>query len=646
MLLEIKNVKKKYHLGNGQPFEALKGVSVSFDKGELVSIIGESGSGKSTLMNVIGGLDLEFEGDVIIEGNELKKYKEKELDQYRKNRIGFVFQSFHLIPHLSVLDNVTIAMTLSNISKKERNNRAKKILTEVGLESQINKKPNQLSGGQMQRVAIARALINDPDIILADEPTGSLDSKTSSQILELIKRVASSGKLVIMVTHSEKVAAISNRILTISDGMIVHDEKKRITSPKEIQSENIRKERQNLSFLSSIKLAFQNMKEKKTRNILVSIGSSIGIMSVVLMLSLGNGVVSYVNDIMKGYVNPLVIEVNKKQEDSKNNSNNYFFESIPFQQEEINQISSISGVVRVEKAYNYYSFNNANKISMGENQLPIQMMHTISSNITSENIKKGRLPNKNEMMVDGGISNYFGNDILGKTLHVELLINNTSVISDFVVSGIYGSSTSDVESNNYQIFLNYNDLDEITSQQGVDLKPTTIYVVASNKEDAATMKDSIMNMGYAGSMQEKMLQLFNDLLNVITYVLTAISGISLLVSSIMILVVLYISVVERTKEIGILKAIGARRKDIKRIFAAEAFLLGLFGGLIGILSEFILGFFINQLVENMYGIYVVKTTIMYVLLGLSLSIVISMIAGIYPSGKAAKLDPVESLRRE
>lgn len=312
MLLEIKNVKKDYKLKGGSIFKALRGVSVNFDRGELVSIIGESGSGKSTLMNLIGGLDLDFDGEIMLNEKSIGEFSENEIDGYRKNKIGFIFQSFNLIPHLTVLDNVTIACILSNLNKNERVKMATKILNDVGLKEHINKKPNQLSGGQMQRVAIARALINNPDIILADEPTGSLDSKTSDQMLEIIKKIANEGKLVIMVTHSEKVAKISDRVITISDGLLVSDIVKRKNTVLINDNEIIKKEKQNLSLFSSIKLAFKNMLEKKSRNILISLGASIGIMAVVLMLSLGNGVEKYMTDTMKGYVNPLVVEVNKK----------------------------------------------------------------------------------------------------------------------------------------------------------------------------------------------------------------------------------------------------------------------------------------------------------------------------------------------
>ena len=227
--LELKNVFKDYKLENKTKFTALTDINLSFDKGELVSIIGESGSGKSTLMNLIGGLDSDYSGQIVIDGIDLKTFKDKQLDDYRKKKIGFVFQSFNLIPHLSVIDNVTIALTLSNVKESVKNQKAIELLTKLGLKDHIKKKPTQLSGGQKQRVAIARALINNPDIILADEPTGALDSETTSQILDILKDIADNdNKLVIMVTHSEKVAKISSRIVEISDGKVIRDEFKRL----------------------------------------------------------------------------------------------------------------------------------------------------------------------------------------------------------------------------------------------------------------------------------------------------------------------------------------------------------------------------------------------------------------------------------
>ena len=252
-VLEIINVKKDYKLANKEKFTALTDINVSFEKGELVSIVGESGSGKSTLMNLIGGLDSDYSGTINIDGKDLKSFKEKDLDDYRKKKIGFVFQSFNLIPHLSVLDNVTIGLTLSNVKDSVKNKKAIELLTKLGLESQIHKKPTQLSGGQKQRVAIARALINDPDIILADEPTGALDSTTTTQILQILKEIADEGKLVIMVTHSEKVAKISSRVVEIADGKIIRDEK----------NENYQTSDEHITFNQPEN---NNLKKNKTKN--------------------------------------------------------------------------------------------------------------------------------------------------------------------------------------------------------------------------------------------------------------------------------------------------------------------------------------------------------------------------------------------
>ena len=222
-LVQLKNINKYYDGSKKNRFHALKDIDISFERGEFIAIIGESGSGKSTLMNLIGGLDSDYSGDIIVEGNNINTYNQKQLDIYRKDKVGFIFQSFNLIPHLSVLDNVTIPMIISGASKSSRVKSGREILKKVGLEKYEDKKPDKLSGGQKQRVAIARALVNNPHIIIADEPTGSLDSHNTDQILNLINEIVKEGKLVIMVTHSEKVASCTDRIVEIKDGVIVKD---------------------------------------------------------------------------------------------------------------------------------------------------------------------------------------------------------------------------------------------------------------------------------------------------------------------------------------------------------------------------------------------------------------------------------------
>ena len=654
MILELIDVKKEYKLDNGNNFKALKGINVSFARGELISIIGESGSGKSTLMNLIGGLDSNFSGIINVDGKNISEFSEKELDRYRKDKIGFVFQSFNLISHLSILDNVTIAMTLSNVKKVDRVLMAKQILKEVGLENHIDKKPNQLSGGQKQRVAIARALINNPDIILADEPTGSLDSETTKQILDIIKNIASKGKLVIMVTHSEKVAQVSSRVIKIADGIIIEET---INNEIEVVNEyinSVHNEKQNLSFLSAVKLALNNMKEKTIRNILVSLGASIGILSVIIMLSIGNGVQAYITDTMNGFVNPLVVEVNKKIDNNETKDKielSAIPEGImtepsdPFEEADIEKISTIKNVASVEKGITF-QLGNTTKIKYKEENINIKIFSTLSLNITSENILRGSYPKENEILISEEVEKELNENMIGSTVNLQFLLDNKVINTDVIVSGIYGSSTTSVMQDITQVYINYNNVENLAIENEITFKPNKIYLTSNNDKYIEGIKEEVVNLGYEGSRQEQMIQMFTEMLNVITYILSAIAGISLVVSAIMILVVLYISVVERTKEIGVLKAIGARRKDIKRIFVAESFLIGLASGLMGAIGAQILMVVINSLTNNLFGISLVIMTPSYVLFGVIISIIISMLSGIFPASKAAKLDPIESLRRE
>ena len=296
-MLKLKNITKEYVSGDSK-VEALKGISIEFRKSEFVSILGQSGCGKTTLLNIIGGLDRYTSGDLIINGKSTKDFKDKDWDAYRNYSVGFVFQNYNLIPHQTVLANVELALTISGISKKERKERAIKALEDVGLKEQIHKKPNQLSGGQMQRVAIARALVNNPDIILADEPTGALDTKTSVQIMEILKEI-SKDKLIVMVTHNPDLAEkYSSRIVKILDGVIT-DDSKPFTKEDEENEKDVKAKsgRTSMKFFTALRLSLNNLMTKKGRTILTSFAGSIGIIGIALILSISNGVQNYINRV-------------------------------------------------------------------------------------------------------------------------------------------------------------------------------------------------------------------------------------------------------------------------------------------------------------------------------------------------------------
>ncbi len=321
-MLELKNITKNYYVGD-ETVEALKGVDIKFRESDFVSILGPSGCGKTTLLNIIGGLDHYTSGDLIINGVSTKEYKDKDWDTYRNHSIGFVFQSYNLIPHQTVLENVELALTLSGVSKKERRERAKEALIKVGLKDKLKSKPNQLSGGQMQRVAIARALVNDPDILLADEPTGALDSTTSVQIMDLLAEIAKD-RLIIMVTHNPSLAEeYSTRIIRILDGLIIDDTKplteeelSLIESEKNQEKpcdaidntsveehiyarKKVKKNKTSMSFLTALSLSFKNLMTKKGRTFLTSFAGSIGIIGIALVLAISSGFQAYIDRVQK-----------------------------------------------------------------------------------------------------------------------------------------------------------------------------------------------------------------------------------------------------------------------------------------------------------------------------------------------------------
>lgn len=697
--LQLVAVNKKYKLDNKQTFQALYDISVEFDSGELVSIVGESGSGKSTLMNLIGGLDSDFTGQIIADGENLSKLTEKELDKYRKNKVGFVFQSFNLISHLSILDNVTLALTLSNVDEKERVKRATEMLKKVGLEKQLKKKPTQLSGGQKQRVAIARALINDPEIIIADEPTGALDSETSMQILEILKEIADSGKLVIMVTHSEKVASISSRVVEISDGRIVSDtinenyvkmqtknefeekteekiEEPKSQNAKKSKSSPLKKEKQNLSLLSAIKLSTHNMWASRVKNFLMAFGVAIGIGSLILMMSFSSGITDYIDDTMTSYSDPEIVTVTKKSESISDVMN---FEKNKFTDEDIQTLySDVNGYLQ-SQGIDFVVDENSTSFGFSlmtmtlpeasvadtfdlENKQQIFYLYSIPPYYSKTNVIEGELSSPPELDTDGKITkkggfmftrtiyNLFPDESpIGKevTISIELPDGTEFKFTD-TICGVMDTSVMSGYLVAYIDFEYLQALFENTPGAEGVFAPTTVYIDTGSEEITNIINTylSSADSKYSGSIEDQLAGLFTNMSSIIGTSLTVISCISLLVSAVMILVVLYMSVTERTKEIGVLKSIGARRKDIKRIFTSESFLVGVLSGIFGIVFNLILTLIVWVVLKATIGMALISYRWWYFFLAMGVSIVISMLSGLYPASKAAKLDPVESLRRE
>lgn len=764
-MLKLKKINKSYSTGQFKQ-NVLKNISLSFRNNEFVSILGPSGSGKTTLLNIIGGLDRYDSGDLIINGKSTKNFKNRDWDSYRNNSIGFIFQSYNLIGHMTILSNVELCMTLSGVSAKERKKRAKEALIKVGLKDHIHKKPNQLSGGQMQRVAIARALVNNPDIILADEPTGALDSKTSKQIMELIREIAKD-KLVIMVTHNPELAnEYSSRIITVKDGDIIGD-----TNPydeKEEKSE-YKLNKTSMSFFTALKLSFNNILTKKGRTLLTAFASSIGIMGIALILSLSNGFKIQIDKFEKDTLSqaPIVISEQSISTDMLNGENNDKEELKEYTNKKevypLKNMGNSSHVNKLTKDYveyidnidedliggiSYQRIANFNLFTKIDDKvkylnssdilfpLPTNIDGSISAVIDDNfEIIDGKITDSmeelvllvdNKNRVDEDTLKLLGYDsddkisfgeLLRKEFKVilnddyytnsglnyipasdyEELYNNENAItlkvsaiirgkedSDFAkLSGtgfVYKKSLMDyiIEKNDNsdivkeQTSKDYNvitmekfDLsteegkklkEQVLSYLGADTVPMYIQIYPKDFDSKDELLKYLDKYNKGKSEDDKILyidqaelitEMSGSIMDAITVVLVAFSGISLVVSTIMIGIITYISVLERTKEIGILRAIGARKKDITRVFNAETFMIGLTSGLIGIICALLLTMPINNIIENLSGLAgVAKLNVIHAIVLVIISVILTTIGGLVPAKVASKKDPVVALRTE
>ena len=762
-MLELKNIKKSYKTGEFVQ-HALKGINLEFRKNEFVAVLGPSGSGKTTLLNIVGGLDRYDSGDLIINGKSTKKFKQKDWDSYRNNCIGFIFQSYNLISHISVLQNVEMGMTLSGLSAKKRHKKALEVLKKVGLKEHAHKKPNQLSGGQMQRVAIARALANNPEIILADEPTGALDSKTSVQIMELIKEIAKD-KLVIMVTHNPELANdYANRIVEFKDGELISDSNP-VDNTKEKDNYKIKKT--SMNYLTALKLSFNNIKTKKGRTLITAFASSIGIIGIALILSLSNGFKLQIDKFEKDTLSQAPIVISKQSMDmnsmpnlkEKDNLEEYTSEQVIHPEKTIENIvhnnkitkeyvnsiklldSNLIGGISYQRATNLNlltkidgkikqidtsgitfpmpsTFDNQEATVMKDNYDVIYGNFTTnkedltllvdSKNRVSETILKALGYNKENINFDEIVGKEFKlvlNDDYYKKLgefytintDLEKLYNNENTITLKISSIIRGKEGSDfaklsgsglmynnslvdyvIEKNSKseivstQLEKNYNVLttelfdkdttegkdayEMMLSYLGADTTPVAIQIypkdfdskdevlkVLDQYNEGKSEEDKIVYMDQA----KLITTMSGNIMDAITIVLIAFSAISLIVSSIMIGIITYISVLERTKEIGILRALGARKKDITRVFNAETFIIGLTSGTLGLIIAKLLTFPANHIIESLTKLKnVAKLNPVHAITLLVISILLTVIGGLIPSKVAAKKDPVEALRSE
>ncbi|MFV0380728.1 MAG: ATP-binding cassette domain-containing protein [Breznakia sp.] len=770
-MLNLKNIRKSYKTGDFVQ-HALKGIHLHFRKSEFVAVLGQSGSGKTTLLNIIGGLDHYDEGDLIINEKSTKKFKQRNWDAYRNNCIGFVFQNYNLIGHIDILANVEMGMTLSGVSMLRRRDKALEVLERVGLEEHAHKKPNQLSGGQMQRVAIARALANDPDIILADEPTGALDSETSVQIMDLIKDIAKD-KLVIMVTHNPDLAhQYANRIIELKDGEVIAD-----TNPvKKNEEKNtpFHIVKTAMSYVAALKLSFNNIRTKKGRTIITSFASSIGIIGIALILALSNGFQKEIDTFERDSLSqmPITIDSIAMQTDPNEMLNTeppalkkYSQEKLVAAQKDVNEVMYHKN--NITQAYVDYLHNIDKKYISGFTYTQGISLNALIQNNTGELQKIDftkpeyawmALPSAPEKKVnlDPIENNYdtLAGDIDYKTPGLVLCVDSHNQASNTTLSQLGFSDDErdtidfdDIMNKEVKIILNdtyytqvaqyfaanqdlasmYNNENNISlkvqaivrmkkekeamaHQTGLFYTPALTQEILNKNQDSVivkTQKNSAFNvltgaafdeasqnntkdnmLRYLGAQmvpssisiypndfdaKDKVLDhldaynegkseedvirytdmaqlisaLSGNIMAAITLVLIAFSAISLIVSSIMIGIITYTSVLERTKEIGILRALGARKKDITRVFNAETMIIGICSGLLGIGIASALCFPINRIIEDMSGLAnVAKLNPMHAIVLIVVSMSLTFIGGLLPAKIAAKKDPVEALRSE
>lgn len=632
MLLKLENIKKEYKISKSNKQIILNDINLELSSGEFVCIYGESGSGKSTLMNIIGGLDNNYDGKVKIDDVSIK---ELDLDNYRRDKIGFVFQNFNLIPYLTVFENVMLMLDMVKLKEKEKIKKTKEALRKVGLIKHSHKKPNELSGGMKQRVALARAIINEPDIILADEPTGALDKKNANKVLNMLKNLSLEGKLVIVVTHSNNVKKFANKIITLDSGKII---KFNNICDNKIDKKSSKTLKRSINSSICIKLGINNIFKNIKRNILIIIASSIGVIGILISLYVGSGVKKYINDEIKNNIDPLSFNITEKGKNELYDIK-YYSESEISKIKKIKHIKNIVKNVSYSSAYIIYKNKKYDLVSLSS-----------YTNMNEKNIKKGNILKDNDIV----FSEYLENNIDGNVIdnYVSLYLLDTSnlepkmISDDLKVSGIYKNGKIDLLNNSNYAYVKYETLEKIYNDYDMKLKPTELKIEIDNKNNIEYVKKEIKKLGYELSNMQDYTNTIFDYLDIATFIISSFSFISLIVSIIMIITIFNINVLERTKEIGIFRAIGFRKKDIKRIFKTEAILIGFLTGISSSYFSIIISKLIKKVTISKFNVDLLNVEFKYIIYGLIISIIVCFAGSMYPSNKASKLNIVDALRYE
>jgi putative ABC transport system permease protein len=634
-MIRIKNITKSYQLKD-ENVTVLKDITFDISTG-LTYISGKSGSGKSTLLNIIGGIDQASSGHIYYDDLDVSRYSEKEWALFRKKNVGFIFQSFNLLEHLTALENVEISLMFAGVEKKQRRAKAQALLDKVHMMEYQRHRPGELSGGQKQRVAIARSLANDPDVILADEPTGALDSKNSDEVMKVLKEISEeSGKTVIVITHSQKYLSFADQIIYLKDGVVEQlQQKSTVVQSSKSEIPSARK----FSLLSTLKLAFSNIKKRKVRTLITALGASVGIFGILMITFLVAGLTKQMNTIASNRVseNTLVVSnvdkqlspISDKDKMSKLNDvalvyeTNRFRTQVNYEEKQL-QGEAINVAPKKENLSEDYIDQGAAPLGMGEIAL-------------SEAVAK-QLFTKAATAINKKV-----------TVKTQLITADTTAVypvesTEFTVTGIFKNE----EQHQASIEMSYK-----SAQQLMEINQSTkgltnyFTIVPKNLDNIDVLMKQLKKMDY--SSDDNTLTSMKNYLNIARSILVVLSSISLIVSTLLICVVLYISVAERTKEIGIMKALGATPMNIQRLFLVEGGLIGLTGGALGLVSALGVSYGLNAVIEQVvknieFHFFAFDLTIIGFLL--VFSVCIGILAAYFPARSASKKVPLEALRFE